>query len=162
MEPENASETAVVLRCVKEASKLRIKIVSPGYAQDANCQFPRDIRVAGREYSVPRCDVVMAETKGKFFYRVKKNNIKILDKQAQLSQDKEEPKFKVYGDEHLSECAVCLRGTDEDPTMCFVILVKCGHYALCDACAHECKNRSGKCPLCREPIEQIITKDQLQ
>jgi hypothetical protein len=152
MEPKDANDT-VVLRCVKEKGKLRIKIVSPGYAQDANCQFPRDIRVEGREYLVPRCDVTMADMKGKFFYRIKKTNIKVVDQKFTL---------KVYGDENPSECPVCLRGTDEVPAMRFVILVRCGHYALCAACADGCKNSTGSCPLCRAPIEQIITKDQLQ
>lgn len=138
----------VRLRCVKENNKLRIKIVSPGYAQEANCQFPKDIRLAGREYTVPKEDVVMADTRGKFFYRIKKNNIKIVDSFKDL---------KIYGDENLSECSICMDDTS-NPNICFVIFVPCGHYAVCKQCALQCKN----CPLCRSPINQIITKDQLQ
>ena len=34
----------IQLKCVREGKKLRIKIISPGYIQSANCRFPRDIR----------------------------------------------------------------------------------------------------------------------
>jgi hypothetical protein len=165
MEPENAAlPDTVTLRCVKEANRLRVKIVSPGYAQAANCQFPKDIRVEGREYVVPRRDVAMANTQGKFFYRIKKTNIKILESRAQASQTNSASlqSLKVYGDENLSECAICLQGPAENPGIIFVILVPCGHYALCDACAYNCKERAGTCPLCRARIEQVITKAQLQ
>ena len=64
----------VRLKCVKEGSKLRIKIVSPGFSPDANCQFPKNIRLEGREYEVPAGDVSLCDTRGKFFYRVKKQN----------------------------------------------------------------------------------------
>ena len=67
----------VRLKCVEEGRKLRIKIISPGYNSEANCQFPRDIRVANREYIVPREDVTFTDTRGKFFYRIKKTNIQV-------------------------------------------------------------------------------------
>ena len=47
------SDQQVYLECVREKSKLRVRIISPGYYSDANCQFPRAIRVEGRKYSVP-------------------------------------------------------------------------------------------------------------
>ena len=68
---------SVRLKCVLEGKKLRIKIISPGYSSHANCMFPKSIRVENREYEVPISDVVMTDTKGQFFYRIKKNNIKI-------------------------------------------------------------------------------------
>jgi Ca-activated chloride channel family protein len=37
----------VELACIKQGSKLRVKIVSAGYLNYANCQFPRDIRIEG-------------------------------------------------------------------------------------------------------------------
>jgi Zinc finger, C3HC4 type (RING finger) len=176
MEPTNEiiesirSEEYVRLKCVKEGSKLRIKIISPGYASMANCQFPRDIRVVNRTYEVPRNDVSMADTKGKFFYRIKKNNIKIVeiisDNDAQLlsNNQKSNKKFDVtvYGDENIRECGICFDNVDDHANIVFVILVQCGHMVICDKCAYECKERSGKCPVCRTTISEIITKDQLQ
>jgi len=38
----------VYLQCVKVKNKLRVRITTPGYKNDANCQFPRAIRVEGR------------------------------------------------------------------------------------------------------------------
>jgi len=38
------SEEVVRLQCVKVNGKLRIRVVSPGFNLDANCQFPRNIR----------------------------------------------------------------------------------------------------------------------
>jgi hypothetical protein len=31
----------VILECVKEGAKLRVKMKSPGYLINSNCQFPR-------------------------------------------------------------------------------------------------------------------------
>jgi hypothetical protein len=153
MEPNNET---VRLQCVKEGNKLRIKIISPGYAQAANCQFPRDIRIAGREYTVPKCNVIMADTKGKFFYRIKKNNIKVVE------PTNEKFDVKVYGDENLQECSICFDNINEHPNIVFVIIIPCGHHVCCDKCAYECKERAGTCPMCRAKITAIITKDQLQ
>ena len=137
----------VTLQCVHEGKKLRIKIISPGYIQSANCMFPRNIRVAGREYTVPKEDVVMADTKGKFFYRIKKDNIKIIENKEDFSN------LVVYGD--CVECAICFT---DDTTTEYVIFVPCGHYCCCIDCAKQIKS----CCMCRAPITQMITKDQLQ
>jgi hypothetical protein len=56
----------VIVECVKEGSKLRVRVVSPGYKSDWFCQFPRDIREAGARYVV---DEVREATQGGF-YRV--------------------------------------------------------------------------------------------
>ena len=70
----------VYLKCVKEGSKLRIKIISPGYHNESNCQFPKDIRVPERRYSVPRSAISFSEGPNhKFFYRINKAFIKILN-----------------------------------------------------------------------------------
>lgn len=137
----------VTLKCVNEGNRLRIKIITSGYIQSANCQFPKDIRVADREYTVPKNDVIMADTRGKFFYRIKKNNIKIIDKKEYYSN------LVVYGD-GCTECAICM----DDEALEYVIFVPCGHYCCCKVCATQIKN----CCMCRAPIKQTITKDQLQ
>lgn len=140
----------VTLKCVKEGNKLRIKIITPGYIQSANCMFPKNIRVADREYTVPISDVAMSDTRGKFFYRIKRNNIKIIDKKEDFSN------LVVYGDDNNGiECAICM---DNDDKLEYVIFVPCGHYCCCSECAKQIKN----CCICRAPITQTITKDQLQ
>lgn len=68
----------VYLKCVREGSRLRIKIISLGYDSNANCRFPRDIRKEGLIYSVPVEDVKCSRTNVEFFYMIKKANIKII------------------------------------------------------------------------------------
>jgi hypothetical protein len=141
------------LKCVKEGSKLRMKIMSSGYSSHANCQCPRDIRVAGQEYTVPKEDITLANTQGKFFYRIKKGRIltyQSLDKD--LSNLPDLKNLKIY-DDNVTECCVCMA---DDETM--VIFAPCGHYCCCNICAPKLKN----CPMCRANITQIVTRDQLQ
>jgi predicted DNA-binding WGR domain protein len=61
--PVNAS--GIVLQCVKEGTKLRIKVVSPGY-QNWYVQFPRNLRQEGQLYLVDRIE----EASKGGFYRV--------------------------------------------------------------------------------------------
>lgn len=146
------------LKCVKENGKLRVKIISAGYSSDANCQFPRDIRVENREYSVPKSDVKFSEMGCKFFYRIGRKNIQIIDvayKCEDLSQ-----KFKgmkIYGEQDLNECCICMTDASNDSSIQFVIFAPCGHYCCCS----QCSNKVEYCPLCRTLIEHVVTKDQL-
>jgi hypothetical protein len=153
-----AAPEFVRLKCVKEGNKLRIKIISPGYSSEANCQFPKNIRVDGREYTVPKSDVVLADTRGKFFYRIKKNNITVHDGPAPVDPSLDLSKLKVYGDENLVECNVCMNDVLAQPDIVFVIFSPCGHFCCCSGCAKQLKI----CPMCRAKIGQLVTKDQLQ
>jgi predicted DNA-binding WGR domain protein len=42
----------VVVECVAEGSKLRVRVVTPGYHRDWNVQFPRNLREEGARYVV--------------------------------------------------------------------------------------------------------------
>jgi hypothetical protein len=134
---------SVTLKCFKENNRLRIKIITPGYIQSANCMFPKNIRVEGQEYTVPVEDIVMADTKGKFFYRIKKNNITLKNNLDNLV---------VYGGD-CEECAICMETYDE-----YMIFVPCGHYCCCRDCSKQIK----QCCMCRVDIKHVITRDQLQ
>ena len=57
----------VYLQCIKEAGKLRIKVISSGYLQSANTQFPKDIRIEGRKYKVLASDINLIQTRGNIF-----------------------------------------------------------------------------------------------
>jgi hypothetical protein len=57
----------VLVEIVKEGSKLRAKVISPGYDPNKNCQFPRDIRVEGKKFQVD--GIINAGS----FYRIKGN-----------------------------------------------------------------------------------------
>lgn len=145
----------VRLRCVKEKNKLRVKIVSAGYNSEANCQFPRDIRIENREYLVPEADITISSTRGKFFYWVKKNNITICNQPVGTGFDL--TKLKIYGDENIAECSICMNDIDSKPNIVFIIIAPCGHYCCCADCVKQLK----QCPMCRANIGQIVTKDNL-
>ena len=130
------------LQCLLDHGKLRVRIISPGYNSDANCQFPRDIRVEGREYLVPVSDVTFTEnTNQKFFYRIKTKNIKICQNTTDI---------KIYGEDG-SDCVICL------DKFCMIVFIPCGHYNTCE----ECSLKINTCPTCRKSIIKSVKKDQL-
>lgn len=62
----------VRLQCINDGYKLRVRIISPNYNNDYNCQFPRSIRVENRLYEVPSTDIILVEKGGQQpFYKVK-------------------------------------------------------------------------------------------
>lgn len=148
-----ASETFVILKCVREGSRLRVKILSPGYHRDANCQFPRNIRVENTEYQVPAQYVRLARgPRGKFFYRVNKAHITILTTQSITDIATVN---KVYGDGDTSECVVCMV---EEKTHVFA---PCGHYVCCFDCASAIQSTSCTCPMCRNTIELVVNRQDI-
>ena len=73
----------VFLQCVKEGSRLRMRITSPGYHHDANCQCPREIRVPGRKYTAPMHAITFVQGPNRrYFYRINKTYIKIVPETA--------------------------------------------------------------------------------
>ena len=143
---------SVRLKCIKEGNKLRVRIISPGYNPNANCQFPRAIRQEGREYTVPSSAITFSEGPNlKFFYRVKKKSISIVVNANTTVK-------KVYGDEDIdTDCVVCMF-IEKD-----VVFAPCGHYCCCDSCATNIhKSRKSICPMCRAAIIQIVRRDQIQ
>jgi hypothetical protein len=135
----------VYLKCVKENRKLRVKIITPGYNNNANCQFPRAIRVEGRKFKVPSSAITVAGSEGRgFFYRVNKSNIKIVEDKVVIPD-------KIYS---TPECVICLE--DDSAEM---VIIPCGHLAMCKECSKEITDT---CPMCRGKIQSKIHKDQLR
>ena len=136
---------SVYLQCVKEGKKLRVKIITPGYNNNANCQFPRAIRVEGREYKVPSTAISVAGSADRgFYYRINKSNIKIVEDKITIPE-------KIFS---TPDCIICL---DEDCAE--IVLVPCGHLCMCKDCA---KGINDTCPMCRCKIQVKINKDQLR
>ena len=147
--------TIVRLKCVKIGSKLRVRIVTPGYFTNANCQFPKDLRVEGRLYDVNACAVNLV-TRNKNFYSItKKSAIKIVSDVDALTDLLAETKIniniKVYEDNASDDCAICM--TNEK----CMIIVPCGHYYTCATCTALIK----KCPICRCGFTKAINKSQM-
>lgn len=164
----------VYFTCVKEGSKFRVRITSPGYNPEANCQFPRAIRGDGKIFTAPVSAVSFARgPQGKFFYRVKPKDVVEVDPEEAEEREGEvanvganrsallrelgvKTKVKAIYQDDTEECIVCFDESKE------VVLVPCGHYCLCGGCAHQVEEVSGKCPLCRSDITKIVTRDQIQ
>ena len=134
----------VYLECVKVKSKLRVRIVSPGYYNDANCMFPKDIRKEGTKYKVPRWCVSLITTRGKYYYSVL-SGIEVLPTVLDAKD------IKVFEDASTDECAVCMSEKKD------TIINPCGHFYMCSGCAHQVKD----CPICRGPVSGFINKSQM-
>lgn len=147
----------VYLQCVRQGSRLRIRILSRGYFNDANCQFPKDIRTAGAGYRVRARDVKLITTRGKYFYSVKNRDLITpipLEEAREAIKPRALPpdQLKIYEDAGMEECAVCLT----EPKS--VVLNPCGHYYMCGGCAGMVR----VCPICRAAILGLIAKADMQ
>jgi len=148
----------VILACVKEGSKLRIRFDSfvdedgkrftNAYNPRYNCRFPRNIRKLGRLYEVPSEDVSLSRTRSTPYYIVKKHNIKIVEESEEEERKDEKKKkqeeTKIF---KLEECVVCM----DNPTN--ITFLPCGHMCTCKTCWKKLKK---KCPLCRAIITETI------
>ena len=141
--------SSVNLACIKEGSRLRVRITSPGYLNTANCQFPRAIRAVGAKYAVPASAVTLASgPAGKYFYRIKKSEITIL---------KEKPvSVKKIFEEGGEECVICMVNHYDR------VIVPCGHFCLCVTCVTVLQRSSDpRCPMCRGSIEAAVSRDEI-
>jgi hypothetical protein len=148
-------DSIVYLQCSKIGGKLRVRITTPGYKNDANCQFPRDIRHVGRKYSVLPGDITLVERGGSYFYSVKSRNVKIFESDVALPTQNNISSFvgKIYNTEDLeTECLICMCETKDS------VFNPCGHYVCCKTCA----TRVDKCPMCRTGIFSIIDYNDLK
>ena len=159
-------ESTVILECQKQGSKLRIRIISPGYNNYANCRFPKAIREEGRRYSVPSHAISFNEGSNmKFFYMIKPSLITILKPDEDVTEllaktlsktsISEKKVLKIYEDVSIESCVVCF-DREKD-----VVFAPCGHYCSCFECASIIKRSNNKCPICRSLIKTIVKRDQI-
>jgi hypothetical protein len=78
LETTSDTKKGVIVECVKQGGKLRVRVVSPGYQKKWYCQFPRDIREEGARYVVDE----VREAAGRGFYRVLGNIRKLVIEQT--------------------------------------------------------------------------------
>lgn len=162
------SSDQVFLRCTKEGGKLRVRIISPGYFREANCQFPRSIRNEGQLYSVePRSIRLVQSRGGRNFYRVAQpiticGDDDEADREAgkekhiggkRRQRPVEKPK-NVFDHKDEPDCVVCLDTQKEQ------IFVPCGHFCMCKGCIKQLVQPK-KCPICRESIKATILPSEL-
>lgn len=143
------SEEKVILKCTKENNRLRVKIITPNYFNDHNCQFPRAIRVENRLYEVPASDIKLVEGVKRGFYRVNHKNIRIIGEGEEIDGKSVE---RIFEDESERECAICLV---EDK---FYVFGPCGHFYVCKTCSPKCST----CPICRNNIQFRIERTKME
>ena len=154
----------VLLQCVKEKSKLRVKMISSSpFIKGINCQFPRDIRQEGMYYVVRSEGVKLKGT----FYTAMQSNI-IMCKTFDINEvkkyindlqtgitgdalDKFKPKT-IFGEDDDSECIICFSEVKSS------VFSPCGHYMTCGTCSAQCKT----CPMCRAKITIVLRRDQIK
>ena len=137
-------DNKILLKCVKEGSKLRVRIFAKGYSSEANCQFPRNLRQEGREFYVPSHAITFsASANRKFFYRINKNLISVKEEVAQVGT--------IYEDENIKECNICMYNDKS------IVFGPCGHYYCCN----DCSSKVLLCPICRGTITLRVRRDQL-
>ena len=135
----------IELKCVKDGSKLRVKIISTGYINYANCQFPRDLRIEGRRFKVNTENVKLITQRGRWFYSIKKrDSIEIIDENLNLDM----ANLQIYEDENENECSICMSEVKND------VFYPCGHFYTCKKCSIKLSN----CPSCNKIIEKRIDK----
>lgn len=130
-----------MLRCVKENSRLAVKIINTGFDNNLNCSFPPYLKEEGAIYGVKSCDISL--NKNLKYYNLKnKTGIRRID-----NWPKGDPIFVE------NYCVVCLG----DNASC--ILLNCGHLCACISCFQsivdnceicmQCATKHIKCPICR-------------
>lgn len=133
----------VTLTCVKEGSRLRVKILSDGYIKNANCQFPRSIRQEGAIYHVNSEFVNLHTSRGRYFYSVKK-----LSEITIVTTTYDPENITIYENEEETECVICLSDLKD------TVFVPCGHYYCCS----NCSQKLDKCPICRSVFTTCINR----
>lgn len=142
----------VLLHCVKISGKLRVRILSPDFLNNANCQFPRDLRIQGRKFVVSKHDINLITTRGKYYYSISKSSVKqMFDGEIQSQTTIDMSNFKIFQDEQETECCVCLCNEKNS------IFFPCGHYVACNECAKMCH----QCPICRASVMRLVSKSEM-
>jgi hypothetical protein len=151
----------IILQCVKQGSKLRIRFHSfineegkeytNVYSNAYNCQFPRAIRKEGCYYEVGAHDISLVDRgSSQAFYSVKAANIRVLN-EAPKKFDAVDSlvDLKTFA---VVECVICMGAVPDQ------VFLPCGHICTCTGCYEDFKHQSRApvCPLCRRAVTSAI------
>lgn len=135
-------EDWISLICVRVGGRLRVRITTPGYYNEANCMFPRDLRVEGAQFRTRRSNIKLIARGTKYYYSSgSKTAIERIAPTAPHA-------IAVYEDAMSVECAICF----DKPKS--VIIDPCGHFYMC----RECASQVHACPICRGPVHGFIDR----
>jgi hypothetical protein len=151
----------IILKCVKEGGKLRIKFhcfingqnqqYNNVYNNSYNCKFPKDIRRAGVYYKVNDTDIRLSMLKEQPFYSIKtKNIITMTDTEVQtllFPPTIDISNIQIFD---AGECVICLSCESA------IVFIPCAHRCVCSQCNDILKTKPYNCPVCRGPVQQSI------
>lgn len=146
----------VLLQCVKEKGKLRVKMISSQpFIKGINCQFPRNIRQEGMYYVVKSENIklkgVYYSAMGKDIITCATMNIDEVKRYITNLDGGIVPKI-IFGDgDGDNECIICM---DNEKNTVFS---PCGHYMTC----HECSTQFTQCPICRAKISHTLNRNEI-
>lgn len=187
--PAGGGHEKIVLQCVQQGSKLRIRFYSYTnaagknftnvYNNSYNCQFPRAIRAAGCYYEIGSQDLQLVAGGGKTpFYRVATNAIRVMPRRYRpgaTEVDVSAPHPASTSSKKTPttvrdvEVAVAARPEQiyevNECVVCLcdkpdVIFIPCAHLCACSGCYTDvAKTARPQCPLCRRTITQTIANN---
>jgi hypothetical protein len=151
----------IILHCIKENSRLRIKfhsyinaeglIYKNVYNNNYNCKFPKDIRREGQFYKINDGDITISSLKSVPFYSIKRSNIVAIteqEKNALLNpQTVDISNLKIYD---AGDCVICLSVASA------IVFIPCAHRCVCVDCNKQLATMKNCCPVCREKVQQTI------
>lgn len=162
-------QSHVILKCLRERGKLRVRILTAGYNNEANCQFPRDVRIEGCHFKVKAVNIRLINTRGKFYYSIARSAVEVLGNdpdKADMEGVRLGPKprgtsssssrpaaavdpsnITVFEDDRTDDCCICMWVEKQ-------IVFNCGHLYTCK----DCSLMINTCPICRQRITQRIDK----
>jgi hypothetical protein len=154
----------IILYCIKEGSKLRVKFHSfinhedkkftNVYNNGYNCKFPKGIRQVGNYYKVPDNDIrLINKPCSKPFYSIKTCNIVLMteeEKENYLNTDITRTDLSTVKIYDAGECIICMECESS------VVFIPCGHKCVCSGCNLNLKKCKYNCPVCRENITEDI------
>eukprot|EP00767_Chilomastix_cuspidata_P002537 gnl/Chilomastix_cuspidata/2661.p2 GENE.gnl/Chilomastix_cuspidata/2661~~gnl/Chilomastix_cuspidata/2661.p2 ORF type:complete len:240 (+),score=68.30 gnl/Chilomastix_cuspidata/2661:39-722(+) len=155
--PVRSATPLVYFRCVRENSRLRVRIITPGYSPVANCQFPRAIRQEGRVYTAPASQITFGYgSAGTLFYKVRPSLIRVA---SETETEIDLSSIKIFDVSDEPECIVCMCEEKD------AVFIPCGHFCTCMGCYEELVRTSGfgaKCPICRQAIQSAVARADIK
>merc|ERR1711924_467409 len=81
--------------------------------------------------------------------------LNIVDRKALLEEERLASELDVDADDKDQQCAICFT------KQVAVLLLPCRHFVTCHRCTVMVR-RMGKCPLCRQPIEDVKAAQDME
>ena len=129
----------VELLCTKKTTgkreKLVVRVITKGYSQQLNCQFPRKIRSPGALFKTSSNNILLRRRKKKYFYMY--TGPKDITPSSHIT---------VYDDGADSVCAICMDAAPDSA------LAPCGHAQFCN----QCISKLITCPICKKGFKTAI------